>query len=74
MPQAFEVATLWMREVESRHLDPAFRTSGSWVWTAEKGTNSVIAPYFNFNTGTEQWFCRECSSPFLRAVAVRARK
>jgi hypothetical protein len=63
MPTCRELASLYQGEGE-RNMDPAFKTTGWYVWAESSG--------FNFNGGSEGWTYRN-GSYGTRVFAVRSR-
>ena len=71
MPTVAELRTLYQPGVGSHNIDPAFRTTGWWVWGEPLDASS--AWNFSFNDGSESWNSRS-SSYYNRVFAVRPRR
>jgi len=69
MPTVAELRTLYQPGVGSYNIDPAFRTTGWWVWGEPRDESS--AWNFNFNNGSENWDDRDHSNYGDRVFAVR---
>jgi hypothetical protein len=71
MPTRMELKTLYQQGVGVRNIDPAFKTTGWWVWAEPRDSSSAWTFYFN-NGNEEIWRTRDLSSG-LRVFGVRSR-
>lgn len=69
MPTRQELASLYQKGVGERNMDPAFRTTGMWVWAEPHDSSS--AWLFNFRHGFEGWRFRD-DPDYNRVFAVRS--
>ncbi|MEW6267502.1 MAG: caspase family protein [Thermodesulfobacteriota bacterium] len=72
MPTRSELAGLYEKGRGSRNMDPAFQTTGWFVWSGELRDSS--SAWLFFLNGFEGWGDRYYSSRDLRAFAVRSRR
>ncbi|MEW6263625.1 MAG: caspase family protein [Thermodesulfobacteriota bacterium] len=72
MPTRSELKGLYEPGRGSRNMDPAFQTTGWWVWSGEIKGSSSAWPFY-FGTGHEDWYSRNDSYD-KRAFAVRSRR
>lgn len=70
MPTRKEFRTLYMKGIGERNMDPAFKTTGWWVWAEARDSSS--AWYYNFSNGFEPWTFRS-NSNYVRVFGVRSR-
>ena len=72
MPTPEELRTLYQEGIGNRNMDPAFKTTGWWVWTELHGYGSSAA--WNFSEGHSGYFWDERGySGYGRAFGVRSR-
>lgn len=69
MPTRQELRSLYMQGVGQRNMDPAFKTTGWWVWAEPRASSSAWA--FSFSYGNEDWLYR--NAPDGRVFGVRSR-
>ena len=72
MPTLEELKGLYQKGLGERNMAPAFKTTGSWVWSSQLRASSS-AWFFAFRLGGEYWYTRSYSND-SRAFAVRSRK
>lgn len=70
MPTRQELSSLYQKGIGERNMDPAFRTTGWWVWAEPRDSSS--AWYFRFNDGDEYGRDRD-GSRSNRVFGVRSR-
>jgi hypothetical protein len=70
MPTRQELATLYQEGVGKRNMDPAFKTTGWWVWAEPRDSSSAWG--FRFNFGLETYYGRTWTSD-NRVFGVRSR-
>lgn len=72
MPTRQELRTLYLEGVGQRNMDPAFKTTGWWVWAEPRGSSSAWG--FSFNTGGDvDWLSLSTSLNKLGVFGVRSR-
>ena len=71
MPTWSELQNLYRAGLGPRNMDPAFKTTGWWVWSGQR-RGSVDAWCFYFQFGCEYWLDRKISG-YFRVFAVRSR-
>ncbi|MFH1091243.1 MAG: caspase family protein, partial [Pseudomonadota bacterium] len=69
LPTRDELRGLYKKGVGSRNRDPAFETTGGWVWSEARDSSSAWG--FTFNDGDADWSYRH---NVARAFAVRSRR
>ncbi len=69
MPMKKELRALYQDGVGERNMDPAFKTSGGWVWAEPRDSSSAWG--FSFGSGVERWYRRD-SSDNSRVFGVRS--
>lgn len=72
MPSLQELSALYQKGIGERNMDPAFKTTGWWVWSGEI-VSSWDAWRFYFRHGYQRKYARS-NSDNLRAFAVRSRR
>ncbi len=70
MPTKLELKGLYQQGVGERNMDPAFKTTGMWVWAEPRDSSSAWG--FGFGFGGEDWINRDYSS-YARVFGVRSR-
>jgi len=70
MPTRQELNTLYQKGIGERNMDPAFKTTGYWVWGEPRDSSSAWA--FDFYGGGEYWRDRSRSGDY-RVFGVRSR-
>ena len=70
MPTRQELATLYQQGRGERNMDPAFKTTGWWVWAEPRDSSSAWD--FNFPDGRGDWDARDYSRNH-RVFAMRSR-
>jgi hypothetical protein len=70
MPTRQELATLYQKGIGARNMDPAFKTTSTWVWAEPRDSSSAWR--FNFYNGREDWGYRTYWHSY-RVFAVRSR-
>jgi hypothetical protein len=71
MPTRDELKSLYQKGVGNRNMNPAFKTTGWFVWAERKDSSS--AWLFNFNRGDESWDGQPYRSDGYRVFGVRSR-
>jgi hypothetical protein len=69
MPTRHELKTLYQKGSGERNLDPAFKTTGWWVWAEARDSTSAWS--FSFNHGCITWDAR-LNSTYGRVFGVRS--
>ena len=69
MPTRAELKTLYQQGLGDRNMDPAFKTTGCWVWAEPRDSESAWR--FDFNYGGED--CLNRGFRYARVFAVRSR-
>jgi len=69
MPTRLELSTLYRKRATWRNMDPAFKTTGVYVWAEPRDASS--AWMFFFGSGSEAWYSRNTPGNF-RAFGVRS--
>ncbi|MFH1091213.1 MAG: DUF1566 domain-containing protein [Pseudomonadota bacterium] len=74
LPWRDELRGLYKKGVGSRNMDPAFGTTGWWVWSEARDSSSAWG--FDFNDGADYWAGPQRRLPrhYPRAFAVRSRR
>jgi hypothetical protein len=70
MPTRQELRTIYQQGVGERNMDPAFKTTGYYVWAEPRDSSSAC--YFNFSNGSDIWDGRDGSNGG-RGFGVRSR-
>ena len=71
MPTVAELRTLYQPGVGSYNIDPAFRTTGWWVWGEPRDESSAWG--FTFHRGDGSWGDRDHSNHY-RVFAARSQR
>ena len=72
MPTRNELRGLYVEGLGERNMDPAFKTTGWWVWAEPK--DAETAWVFDFNAGQEYSYVRATFNDGHRVFAVRSGK
>ena len=70
MPTRQELRSLYEKGIGERNMDPAFKTTGWYVWAEPRDSSSAWG--FNFSDGEEIWYSRYSSNRY-RVFGVRSR-
>jgi hypothetical protein len=70
IPTRGDLKSLYMQGVGERNMDPAFKTTGWWVWAEPRDSSS--AWFFAFGSGEEHSYGRN-SYYYARVFGVRSR-
>ncbi|OGQ87992.1 MAG: hypothetical protein A2512_10260 [Deltaproteobacteria bacterium RIFOXYD12_FULL_56_24] len=69
MPTKSELKALYAKGAGERNMDPAFKTTGKWVWAEPR--DAMTAWTFNFEFGLEKWGFRN-DGKYYRVFGVRS--
>lgn len=72
MPTLAELKILYTKGLGTRNMDPAFKTTGWYVWAEPRDAST--AWYFSFKADEENWYGRNINNIRHRVFGVRSTK